>query len=235
MRNSRGAWYRKGLGKVFLRKRYLNWELWKWVKCQLGKKVKETPDSKSLIQGSAWAVLGEEKRNIKYSGENSMRGPWRNRGWNLQGPVGSLIVIKNMGLYPKNCPLGKWALTWSNLYVLRKSWLLCRKWTEGEQIGENLLNNIQVSQLIIHWYCILYCNLLGCCKFALVPPCGNWWGWTGGSLSSDFPTNELRNWSSEGSGQFPGFWMASCCDFSVTQESAFSVCAVRWQRSRVLL
>lgn len=62
------------------------------------------------MQESAWAVLGEEKRNIKYSGENSMRGPWRNRGWNLQGPVGSLIVIKNMGLYPKNWALGKWAL-----------------------------------------------------------------------------------------------------------------------------
>lgn len=43
---------------------------------------------------------------------------------------------------------------------------------EGEQIGENLLNNIQVSQLIIYRYHILYCNLLGFYNY-LVSPCGN--------------------------------------------------------------
>lgn len=54
------------------------------------------------MQESASAVLGKEKRDIKCSGENSVRWPWRNRGWDMQGLVGYFIMIKNMGLYPKN-------------------------------------------------------------------------------------------------------------------------------------
>ena len=38
-----------------------------------GEESKRLQTLKSLMQESAWAVLGEEKRNIKYSGENSMR------------------------------------------------------------------------------------------------------------------------------------------------------------------